>query len=398
MAAPPSNFATKREITDHVDSNAPMLLGLAISLVGLSAIIVALRCWVRHFWLHAFSIDDVIMIGALGMAISTMACFIRMVQHGAGRWMKDIPDEWKEGLRYWSYIIGPLLTTGICLVKIFLAFFLRRFVQKVWQKRFLLGMVVFTSVFMIYSICTYTFACIPLEAAWNQKITDANCKMRNQLMDIGTANSVVNILTDLAMVALPVLVVVDLQVNRKTKISLVLILSLGLFACAASVIRAVYAYSMTDPDYSRRYDFLVWFKYVIDKPRLNRGHTDRPDRRSVELHAGILAASLPTLRPLFSKILKSSTTYGRNTKQRGYGTYAIGTARGQGNQVELSDMRHPYYRAGESSFQAPKPGAHSSNNFTQITTNRGGFGDDSSEEFILRPPAGITKRTGIVIS
>ena len=30
------------------------------------------------------------------------------------------------------------------------------------------------------------------------------------------------------MVALPVLVVVDLQVNRKTKISLVLILSLGL--------------------------------------------------------------------------------------------------------------------------------------------------------------------------
>lgn len=43
-----------------------------------------------------------------------------------------------------------------------------------------------------------------------------------------TTCTVVNILTDLAMVALPVLVVVDLQVNRKTKISLVLILSLGL--------------------------------------------------------------------------------------------------------------------------------------------------------------------------
>lgn len=36
-------------------------------------------------------------------------------------------------------------------------------------------------------------------------------------------------------------------------------------ACAASVIRAVYSYSMTDPDYSRRYDFLIWFKYVNTK-------------------------------------------------------------------------------------------------------------------------------------
>ncbi|KAK8088154.1 hypothetical protein PG997_003115 [Apiospora hydei] len=398
MAALPSNLVTRREIADHVDSNAPMLLGLAISLVGLSTIIVALRCWVRHFWLHAFSIDDVIMIGALvrlvkgGYFSSTHPLWDGDIDHGLlhphdptrSRPLDEghtRPVEGRTAILVLHH--RPAVDHGDLSGQDFLAFFLRRFVQKVWQKRFLLGMVVFTSVFMIYSICTYTFACIPLEAAWNQRITAANCKMRSKLMDIGTANSVVNILTDLAMVVLPVLVVIDLQVNRKTKISLVLILSLGLFACAASVIRAVYAYSMTDPDYSRRYDFLIWFK---------------PDRRSVELHAGILAASLPTLRPLFSKILKSSTTYG-NTKQRGYGTYAIGTAGGQGNQVELSDMRHPYYKAGESFFQAPKPGAHTSNYFTQITTNRGGFGDDSSEEFILRPPAaGITKRTEIVIS
>ncbi|KAK8026757.1 hypothetical protein PG991_003813 [Apiospora marii] len=381
-----SSPVAKREDADPVDSNAPMLLGLAISFVGLSTIIVALRCWIRHFWLHAFSIDDMVMIGALGMAISTTACFIRMTQHGAGRWPADIPDAQREGLRYWSYIIGPLLTTGICLVKISLAFFLRRFVQRLWQKRFLLGMVAFLSIFAVYSVCTYVFACVPLQAVWDLTITDANCKLRARLKDIGTANSVVNILTDLAMVALPVLVVLDLQVNRNTKISLVLILSLGLFACAASVIRAVYAYSMTDPDYTRRYDFLIWF--------------------NVELHAGILAASLPTLRPLFSKILKSTTSYGRSNKQRGYGgTYGHGTGTGggggQGNQVELSDMRnHPYYRAGESPFQAPKPGADSNPNYvTEITTTtRGGFGDDSSEEFILTPSAGITKTTDIVVS
>lgn len=65
MAALQFSFVMKREISNHVDSNAPMLLGVAISFVALSTIIVALRCWIRHFWLHAFSIDDVIMIGAL---------------------------------------------------------------------------------------------------------------------------------------------------------------------------------------------------------------------------------------------------------------------------------------------------------------------------------------------
>lgn len=244
----------------------------------------------------------------------------------------------------------------------------------------------------------------------------------------------VNILTDLAMVAMPVLVVVDLQVNRNTKISLVLILSLGLLyvksqsglshtataqtdvlssysACAASVIRAVYAYSMTDPDYTRRYDFLIWFKYVhYQAPSIqDHGYTNDSSSpaRSVELHAGIIAASLPTLRPLFSRILNSTTSYGRSTKQRGYGgTRGTGTGGGgggggQGNHVELSDMRHhPYYRAGESPFQAPKPGEDSNPNFvTQITTTaRGGFGDESSEEFILAPSAGITKTTDITVS
>lgn len=123
------------------------------------------------------------------MAISATACFLRMTQHGAGRWPADIPDDWKPGLRYWSYIVGPLLTAGICLVKISLAFFLRRFVQRLWQKRFLLGMVVFLGVFAVYSVCTYVFACIPLAAVWDLTITDADCKLRSKLMDIGTANS-----------------------------------------------------------------------------------------------------------------------------------------------------------------------------------------------------------------
>lgn len=61
-------------------------------------------------------------------------------------------------------------------------------------------------------------------------------------------------------------------------------------------------------------------------------------------------------------------------------------------------MRHPYFRAGESPFQAPKPGADDPNYITQITTTRGGFGDDSSEEFILTASTGITKRTDIVVT
>jgi hypothetical protein len=121
------------------------------------------------------------------MAIMCMVCFVEMTQHGAGLDAADIPSEWEEGLSYWSYIIGFFLTTGISLVKLSVAFFLRRFVQKKWQKTFIVFMIGFSTVFMIYSIITFGLACIPLSAIWHPDPT-ARCWSADTLSLLGTIN------------------------------------------------------------------------------------------------------------------------------------------------------------------------------------------------------------------
>jgi hypothetical protein len=181
------------------------------------------------------------------MAIMVMVCFVGMVQHGAGLSAKDIPADWNEGLAFWSYIIGPFCTTGISLVKISIGFFLRRFVQKSWQKVFIFGMIIFVFVFMVYSIVTFMIACMPLSAIWDGSIGQpgVKCWSADTLSLIGTINGgmfltklpgemfadlmiVINVVADLTFVILPIPVVIGLQVNKRTKITLVAILSLGL--------------------------------------------------------------------------------------------------------------------------------------------------------------------------
>ncbi|KAK7962897.1 uncharacterized protein PG986_003722 [Apiospora aurea] len=245
------------------------------------------------------------------MAIMSMVCFIGMVQHGAGRYPKDIEDEWKEGLAYWSFIIGEFLVTGISLVKISIGFVLKRFAKSQAQHRFLCGMILFCSVFMAYSAIAFTIACVPLRAMWVPGLRAApttKCQSRQTLSIIGTANGgkpFINVLTDLIFCLLPVPVVLALRINRRTKATLFLVLSFGLFACAASIARMVFGRRrLRDPYYTRQgssppqgtdkdklttrprrhYNFLIWFY--------------------IELQVGILAASLPTLRPLFTKLLK----------------------------------------------------------------------------------------------
>lgn len=50
---------------DEVDTNAASILGITGTLMALSFIVVALRCYVRLAMLKSFSVDDAVMLGAL---------------------------------------------------------------------------------------------------------------------------------------------------------------------------------------------------------------------------------------------------------------------------------------------------------------------------------------------
>lgn len=95
--------------------------------------------------------------------------------------------------------------------------------------------------------------------------------------------TVFHILTDFLLAILPVPLVWHLQRDTATRVSLVLVLSLGIFAATAGIIR-----------------------------QLNIGPLDEHDAYSIwnfnELHIGIIAASLPTLRPLLERGMRKIHT------------------------------------------------------------------------------------------
>lgn len=116
---------------------------------------------------------------------------------------------------------------------------------------------------------------------------NARCFSRQVFAQIGLSNSIVNIATDFLLALLPVPMIWHLQVSVRTKCSLIAILSLGIFACVAGIMKSTYNKTiLTDP---RRFihDWYSMWNFI-------------------ELDVGIIASSLPALKPLFTRFLDAA--------------------------------------------------------------------------------------------
>jgi hypothetical protein len=105
----------------------------------------------------------------------------------------------------------------------------------------------------------------------------------------------------------------------RKRISLIVVLSLGWFACAAGIIKAVQQWHvLTDPDWTVDDSFNVW--------------------NYIEFTIGIIAASLPSLKPLFNWFYESALAFTtRISKNSGYRTSAYKAGASLGYQKQQSD-------------------------------------------------------------
>lgn len=135
---------------------------------------------------------------------------------------------------------------------------------------------------------------------------------------IGLWNSIVNIITDILFAILPIPVILKLQVNKRTKITLIVVLSLGFIACIAGILKArlqLAVYGTPDPGFEN--SFSIWYM--------------------LELCLGILAASLPTLKPLFAAVLDGTRSRSRGTAERYAGSGKNSRGRPNGGPTPFPD-------------------------------------------------------------
>ncbi|CZT51243.1 uncharacterized protein RSE6_12363 [Rhynchosporium secalis] len=308
------------------EDNGGVILAVTVTFTAFALLAVMLRMYVRTFMLKTVGSDDYVMIAAMVCSLGVIACVIGEVNLGVGHHL-GFPKLMANQMiiAHYSWFHAWINVLGTSLVKVSIGLFLLRLVQGKWYKRILIGWIIFTILFTISSMGTLLFQCLPVNAAWDFPLrADPNtkCYSLSIYRSIGLFNGAINIFTDFFFATLPIPLILPLQINLRTKISLMCILGLGYFACAAAIMREhllAKFFDEVDPFYD--YSLQVW--------------------NGIEINVGILAACLPSLRPLFASILETANTLklsGLRGNKKGSGGTPQGRYYLQQDEIKMSPV------------------------------------------------------------
>ncbi|PLB47462.1 integral membrane family protein [Aspergillus steynii IBT 23096] len=364
------------------DNQGPRILAATTIATGCAFITVLARVYVRLFVIRNVGLDDYTMILTMALSLAGWAIIIPEVRYGAGRHTAYVLDT-ATMATHLNFATQAIYMWAIGLVKISIGLFLLRFAPRRGYKVFI--WVVIVLMFLYTAICFFTliFQCKDIRSIWDQSVK-SECFKPPQLLALSYTNTALNILTDLVFAILPVFMLRHLQVNRRVKASLMCILGLGIFACAAACVKVSVL-----PNYGRTGDFL-W------------DYSDLTIWVVVESNMGIMAGSLPTLKPLFKQVLGS---YASRSKTRPY-TYGSKPYRlhslSQSGHQRSQTLRSANQSGWEPEADQKRPHQASREYVTTTTTtsypHKGG--NNSSEEYILssRDPDAITLTTEVLVS
>ncbi|KAH4924788.1 hypothetical protein HBI70_096550 [Parastagonospora nodorum] len=298
------------------ENHAPHLRAIEGYLFTLSMSVILMRLYIRIFILKKFGWDDWMMVASGVMCITCFAIFIHVIHLGLGRHIEAFPPENFLPFFRIMYFYSIAIILAYSFIKLSIGFFLLRLVDYTRWRPFLIGMQIFIILFTIVSTFSIIFQCIPVQAGYDYSLRPpygtAKCYNQNIFRNIGVFNSSINIATDLIFALLPIPMVWRLQLNLRTRIGLAIVLSLGLFASAVAIYKTPMQYNFfKQPDFSGNgAGYYVW--------------------QQVEMHVGIQAACLPTLKPLFASFFgrfrgltkgrstESSDVYVRHDERGGY--------------------------------------------------------------------------------
>ncbi|KAF2496333.1 hypothetical protein BU16DRAFT_609132 [Lophium mytilinum] len=292
MATPP--------IPNYPNENAgPTILATCGTVTALALITLAIRLFVRIRMIRNVGWDDYTMIVAVALCITGFFHIVPEVAYGAGKHINHIdPADFRRGLKL-NFITQPIYLWAICMVKMSIGFFLLRVAATSFFRRVIISIMVFMLVYTLVSFFTIVLQCTNIQVMWDPTV-ESKCFAPTTLRVLSYTNVSLNILTDFMFsIFIPIPMLWHVQMNTKTKSSIIGILALGIFATIAAIVKTSYL-----PMYGLHGD-LLW-----DSRNLTIWIV-------IESCIGIVAGNLPCMKPLFKHVLGS--TYGRSSANRSSG-------------------------------------------------------------------------------
>ncbi|RAK72709.1 integral membrane family protein [Aspergillus fijiensis CBS 313.89] len=351
------------------DNQGPRILAATSIVTAGAAITVLARMYVRIFLIRNVGVDDYTMLLTMILSLSGWGIIIPEVIYGAGRHTAYVEKTATKAMHL-NFATQAIYMWAIGLVKISIGLFLLRFAPRKGYRIFIWVVIALMLIYTTICFFTLIFQCHDMRSIWDFSVK-SKCFAPIQLLKLSYTNTALNILTDLIFAILPIFMLRHLQVNKRTKASLICILGLGIFACAAAIVKLTVL-----PNYGRTGDFLWDYStltiWVV-----------------VESNMGIVAGSLPTLKPLFKQVLGS---YGSRYKSRPYNYPQHNTYGSKAYRLRSMSRSQQH---GQSQTQAshhdpepfPKKPTATATTTTATATSFPGHdsSDNSSEEYILSP-------------
>ncbi|KAH6675345.1 hypothetical protein F5X68DRAFT_246505 [Plectosphaerella plurivora] len=297
------------EIDHSLDGDSRFGEICAILSVGcaVSFIVVSLRSYTRLFLLHSFGLDDGVMLVTLLLSFGTAVAIGLESKFGLGSHTWEQPVEHFVPYMKSFYASIVVYNVGMCLVKISILLQYRRiFSGRTMQTATLCG-VLFLSAWAVTLSFLLTLVCIPVAKFWIPGLP-GKCL---DFLTIWYIMASFNLTTDLIIFVMPLPVIRSLQLPRRQKIMLFAVFGLGFFTCIITIVR------------------IRTLRQAAETSDPNWNNVDAATWSFLELTIAIVAACLPTLRPIFVKLVPRlfNSTLGRSHVNTGYGSspYAPGT-------------------------------------------------------------------------
>lgn len=152
-----------------------------------------------------------------------------MVSLGGGRHVYYLTGEQLVGVQKWSYLSEPPILLLYSVAKTSVALLILRFVDRAtrWRKLllyFLIGSIFFANILTI--ILTFS-SCTPARALWVSGIEGASCRSPAVLQRYAYFGRGWNILVDAVLALLPISFISSLQLTKRKRFALCILLGLG---------------------------------------------------------------------------------------------------------------------------------------------------------------------------
>ncbi|TGO30361.1 hypothetical protein BPAE_0006g01010 [Botrytis paeoniae] len=257
--------------------------GVACAALALPWIACILRFYVRIGIQKFFGPEDWLTVASITIHTALCGLLLWSLAFGLGAHIYNISLDYLDELAKYIFASELLYVITMAITKVSIGVYFLRLANKRYQLWIIYSVM---AIAVLVSMAYFIFVllqCQPISYFWNMFDDGSGfCLSTSTRANVTYAHAAMSALTDWAYGILPITFVWKMKMNPRTKLSVVLILSLGFFASTATIVRIYYINKLNQTtDYT--WEGINLVKWSIIEPAI-----------------ALTAASFATLRPLFS--------------------------------------------------------------------------------------------------